>query len=60
VASCGLDAQQRAVADAAADAGLRPRGTDADLRRFAVLDLIPFGRGGDQFAVAVAGGDVHP
>ena len=31
---------------------------DADFRRRAALLLVPFGRGGDQFAVAVAAGDV--
>ena len=54
-----LDPQQ----DAVADAGnlVRPRAAwnpDADLRGGAVLGLIPFGRDRDQFAVAVARGDV--
>ena len=35
------------------------RHMDADFRRLAALDLVPFGRRGDQFAVAVAAGDVH-
>ena len=54
-----FDAQQRAVADAAGFA--RPgaaRRMDADFRRLAVRLLVPFGRNGDQFAVAVALGDV--
>src|SRR5258707_6176372 len=54
-----LDAQQRAVADPGGGAGLRTSGDmDADLRRLAVFDLIPLGGRCDQFAVAVASGDV--
>src|SRR5579883_954204 len=54
-----LDAQQHAIADAAGLGGpCLARQMDADLRRFAVLDLVPFGGRGDQFAVAVAAGDV--
>src|SRR6266436_2895267 len=54
-----LDAQQRAVAYACGRARLRTSGNmDADLRRLAVFDLIPLGGGCDQFAVAVASGDV--
>ena len=54
-----FDPQQRAVADASGGAGLHPsRHVDADFGRLAVFDLIPFGRNGDQFAVAVATGDV--
>ena len=53
-----LDAQQRAVADTGRRARLRTaRNMDADFRRFAAF-LIPFGRRCDQFAVAVAAGDV--
>ena len=54
-----LDAQQRAVADTGHFA--RPRlaqRPDMDLGRVAVRLLVPFGRDGDQFAVAVAAGDV--
>ena len=41
-----FDAQQRAVADAGCGAGLRPpRDMDADFRRLAAFDLVPFGRG---------------
>src|SRR5258708_26184974 len=54
-----LDAQQRAVADPGGRARLRTSGNmDADLRRLAVFDLIPLGGRCDQFAVAVASGDV--
>ncbi len=54
-----LDAQQRAVADAGRRARLRAaRNMDADLRRLAAFLLIPFGGRRDQFAVAVASGDV--
>src|SRR5208282_4315742 len=36
-------------------AGLRPpRNMDADFRRLAAFDLVPFGRRGQQLAVAVA------
>ena len=39
--------------------GLRPaRNVDADFGRFAVFDLVPFGRNGEQFAVAVATRDI--
>ena len=48
-----LDTQQRAVADAGDFAGPRlARNMDADVRRLAVRLLVPFGRDGDQFAVA--------
>ena len=54
-----LDPQQRAVADAGGGARLRAaRHVDADLRRGAVFLRIPFGGGGQQFAVGVAAGDV--
>ena len=54
-----LDAQQRAVADAGDFARPRAaRGGDADDRRRAVRFLVPFGRPREQFAVAVAAGDV--
>jgi len=54
-----LDAQQRAVAYPCGRARLRTSGNmDADLRRLAVFDLIPLGGRCDQFAVAVASGDV--
>ena len=59
VVACGLDAQQRPVADAAGLA--RPgaaRRRDSNLRRLAVLLFIPLDRDGDQFAVAVARDDV--
>ena len=54
-----LDAQQRAVADAGDFT--RPgaaRGGDVDDRGRAVRLLVPFGRPRQQFAVAVAAGDV--
>src|SRR5713101_3413507 len=54
-----LDAQQRAVAHPCCGAGLRTSGNmDADLRRLAAFDLIPLGGRCDQFAVAIASGDV--
>src|SRR5258708_2943561 len=54
-----LDAQQCAVAHPCGRARLRTSGNmDADLRRLAVFDLIPLGGRRDQFAVAVASGDV--
>ncbi len=54
-----LDPQQRAVADACRGARLRTAGNmDADFWRLAAFDLVPFGRSGDQLAVAVASGDV--
>ena len=54
-----LDPQQRAVADAGDLAGrVLARRMDADFRRLAVRLLVPFGRHRDQFAVAVALGDV--
>src|SRR5882672_7549415 len=54
-----LDPQQRAVADTCRRARMRTSGNvDADFRRFAVFHLIPFGGRRDQFAVAVAAGDV--
>ena len=54
-----LDPQQRAVADAGDLARPRlARRADADFRRGAVRLLVPFGRNGDQLAVAVARGDV--
>src|SRR6185437_3304122 len=34
------------------------RDVNAYFRRFAAFHLVPFGRGGDQFPVAVAAGDV--
>ena len=53
-----LDAEQHAVADAAGDAGMgAPGDVHENFRRAAAL-LVPFGRHGDQFAVAVASGDV--
>ncbi len=54
-----LDAQQRTVADTCRGARLRPPwNMNADFRRLAAFHLIPFGGNGDQFAVAVAAGDV--
>src|SRR5712691_937378 len=54
-----LDPQQRAVADTCLRARLGTSGNmDADFRRSAVLHLIPFGGRRDQFAVAVAAGNV--
>ena len=54
-----LDTKQGAVADTGGGAGLRPaRNHDADLWRGAALFLVPFGGRGEQFAVAVAAGDV--
>ena len=54
-----FDAQQRAVADAGGGARLRtPGNMDADFRRLAAFDLVPFGRRRDQFAVGVAAADV--
>ena len=54
-----FDPQQRAVADAGDFAGTGlAHGADVDFGRVAVRFLVPFGRDGDQFAVAVAGGDV--
>ena len=60
VSSAGsLDAQQRAVADAGDFSGPGAAGGgDADDRRRAVGFLVPFGRARQQFAVAVAAGDV--
>ncbi len=53
-----LDPQEHAVADAAGDARMRPsRDRDVDFWRAAAL-LVPFGGHGDQFAVAVAAGDI--
>src|SRR5580693_5096445 len=50
-----FDPQQRAVADAGRSARLcPPRHVDADFGWLAVFDLVPFGRNGDQLAVAVA------
>ena len=54
-----LDPQQHAVADAGGFAGLRlARTVNADFRRGPVRLLVPFVGRGDQFAVAVARGDV--
>ena len=54
-----FDPQQRAVADAGDFAGTGlAHGADVDFRGAAVRFLVPFGRDGDQLAVAVAGGDV--
>ena len=54
-----LGAQQHAVADAGDLVRARlARNMDADARRLAVLLGVPFGRNRDQFAVAVALGDV--
>ena len=55
-----LNPQQHAVVDAG-DLG-RPcpaRDAHADLRRRALRILVPFGRNGDQLAVAVARGRLH-
>src|ERR1700733_12349585 len=54
-----FDPQQRTIADTCGSSGLYPpRNVDADFGWLAVFDLIPFGRNGDQLAVAVAAGDV--
>ena len=54
-----LDAQQRAIADAGGFGGpVAARRVNADFRRRPVRFLVPFGRDRDQFAVAVARGDV--
>ena len=54
-----LGAQQRAVADAGDFVRARlARNMHADARRLAVLLGVPLGRNGDQFAVAVALGDI--
>ena len=50
---------KRAIADAGDLVGPgAARDVHADLRRGAVLGLVPFGRQRDQLAVAIAGGDV--
>src|SRR5262249_43800170 len=55
-----LHAQQRAVTDADNFAALRAaRDADTDLRRRAVLGLVPFGWKRDQLPVGVARGDVR-
>ncbi len=52
-------AQQRAVADTwNFDRARLARNMDANARRLAVLLGVPFGRNGDQLAIAVAFGDV--
>ena len=52
-------AQQGAIADAGDLVGPgAARDVHADLRRGAVLGLVPFGRQRDQLAVGIAGGDV--
>ncbi len=54
-----LRAQQRAIADAGDFVRARlARNMNADAGRLAVLLGVPLGRNGDQFAVAVAFGDV--
>jgi hypothetical protein len=54
-----LDAKERAVADAGDRVGAGvARCMDADDRRRAVDLFVPLGRAGQQFAVAVAAGDV--
>ena len=54
-----FDPQQRAVADAGDFAGTGlAHGADVDFRGAAVGFFVPFGRDGDQLAVAVARGDV--
>ena len=54
-----LDAQQDAIAEAGGFAGPRfARHVDADFRRGPVRFLVPFVRGGDEIAVAVARGNV--
>ena len=59
VAGCPRSAAATRSPTPATSSGPRPaRDVDADFRRRAVLGLVPFGRGGDQFAVAVAAGDV--
>ena len=53
-----LDPQQHAVADAAGDAGCGRRGDWTRIFGAVPRSLVPFGGHGDQFAVAVAAGDV--
>ncbi len=54
-----LDVQQHAVADAGGFAGLcLARGVNADFRRGPVRLFVPFVGRGEQFAVAIARGDV--
>ena len=54
-----LDADQRAIADAAGFTRLRPaRRDDVDDRRRAMRLLVPFGRPRQEFAVEVAAGNV--
>ena len=55
-----VDAQQDAISEAGGFAGPRlARNVDADFRRGPVRFLVPFVRGGDEIALAVARGDVR-